>query len=107
MRRNTISIIGSAGLIPCELGRTVGILSCALSKAGFDLVIGGMGGVMRGVARGHSRSAKATNLVHIEPGWGVLLGTGSAPGEYRLHEPLFNEEPFGDPLSGYCRLRVR
>lgn len=69
MRRNTVAIIGSAGLISCELRRTVETLACALSDAGFDLVTGGMDGVMRAVARGHSRSTRDTNLVHIEPGW--------------------------------------
>lgn len=70
MRRNTVAIIGSAGTIPRELRRTVETLACALSDAGFDLVTGGMDGVMRAVARGHGQSAGATNLVHIEPGWG-------------------------------------
>ena len=70
MRRNTVAIIGSAGVIPCELRRTVETLACALSDAGFDLVTGGMDGVMRAVARGYGRSTGATNLVHIEPGWG-------------------------------------
>ncbi len=69
MRRNTVAIIGSAGLISCELRRTLETLACALSDAGFDLVTGGMDGVMRAVARGHNRSARDTNLVHIEPGW--------------------------------------
>ena len=70
MRRNTVAIIGSAGTIPCELRRTVETLACVLSDAGFDLVTGGMDGIMRAVARGHSRSVAGTNLVHIEPGWG-------------------------------------
>ena len=70
MRRNTVAIVGSAGAIPCELRRTVETLARTLSDAGFDLVTGGMDGVMRAVARGHGRSTGATNLVHIEPGWG-------------------------------------
>ncbi len=70
MRRNVIAVIGSAGKISSELRQTVENLSRALSDAGFDLVTGGMDGVMRAVARGHGQSAKSTNLVHIEPGWG-------------------------------------
>lgn len=70
MGRNVIAIIGSAGKISGELRQTVENLSRALSDAGFDLVTGGMDGVMRAVARGHGQSAKPTNLVHIEPGWG-------------------------------------
>lgn len=70
MRRNTVAIIGSAGTISRELRRTVETLACALSDAGFDLVTGGMDGVMRAVARGHGRSAGTANLVHVEPGWG-------------------------------------
>lgn len=69
MRRNVVAIIGSAGKISDELRKTVENLSSALSDVGFDLVTGGMDGVMRAVARGHSQSAKSTNLVHIEPGW--------------------------------------
>ena len=70
MRRNTVAIIGSAGRIPCGLRRTVETLAGALCDAGFDLVTGGMDGIMRAVARGHDRSGAATNLIHIEPGWG-------------------------------------
>lgn len=70
MRRNTVAIIGSAGTIPRGLRRTVETLACALSDAGFDLVTGGMDGVMRAVARGHGRSSGNTNLIHLEPGWG-------------------------------------
>lgn len=70
MRRNVVAIIGSAGVIPCELRRTIEALARALGDAGFDLVTGGMDGVMRAVARGHGRSTGNTNLVHLEPGWG-------------------------------------
>lgn len=70
MRRNTVAIIGSAGTIPRELRHTVEKLALTLCDAGFDLVTGGMDGVMRAAARGHNRSAAATNLIHIEPGWG-------------------------------------
>ena len=82
MRRNVVAIIGSAGEIPHELRRTVETLACALAGAGFDLVTGSMDGVMRAVARGHARSAAATHLVHIEPGWGrpmVARGMESRP----------------------------
>ena len=70
MRRNTIALIGSAGTIPGKLRRAVETLAFLLSDAGFDLVTGGMDGIMRAVARGHSQSAAGTNLVQIEPGWG-------------------------------------
>ncbi len=70
MRRNIVAIIGSAGVISSELRRMVEALACALGNAGFDLVTGGMDGVMRAAARGHRHSVGSTNLVHIEPGWG-------------------------------------
>jgi len=38
--------------------------------AGFDLITGGMDGIMRSVARGHDQAARTTKLIHIEPGWG-------------------------------------
>ncbi len=69
MRRNVVAIIGSAGVITPALRRTVEALACALGNAGFDLVTGGMDGVMRAAARGHERAKGLTNLVHIEPGW--------------------------------------
>ncbi len=70
MRRNVVAIVGSAGAIPHELRRTVEALAQALSDTGFDLVTGGMDGVMRAAARGHGLSSSGASLVHIEPGWG-------------------------------------
>ena len=70
MRRNSIAIIGAAGAITGKLRATVENLALELSNAGFDLVTGGMDGVMRAVARGHSLASGSTSLVHIEPGWG-------------------------------------
>ena len=70
MRRNTVAVIGSAGVVPASVRRVAESLGCALAEAGFDIVTGGMDGVMRAVARGHGRSRRATNLVHVEPGWG-------------------------------------
>ena len=70
MRRNVVAIVGSAGTIPRELRRRAEVLARALGDAGFDLVTGGMDGVMRAAARGHGRSVGGANLVHIEPGWG-------------------------------------
>ena len=70
MRRHVVAIIGSAGALPRDLRHTVEALALALSNANFDLVTGGMDGVMRAVARGHRQSSSSSNLVHIEPGWG-------------------------------------
>jgi uncharacterized protein (TIGR00725 family) len=67
--RNVIAIIGSAGKIDNELRLQVEELAMRLADIGFDLVTGGMNGVMRAVARGHSRSDSDSNLIHIEPGW--------------------------------------
>ena len=69
--RNVIAIIGSAGKLSDELRKQVEELSSELSRIGFDLVTGGMGGVMRAVARGHHGSRSASKLTHIDPGWGV------------------------------------
>jgi len=68
--RNVIAIIGSAGKITDGLRIQVEDLAERLSNAGFDLVTGGMSGVMRAVARGHSKSESETKLIHVEPGWG-------------------------------------
>ena len=70
MRRNVVAIIGKAGAISGELRRSVERMARQLADTGFDLVTGGMDGVMRAAARGHSQSAGGTQLVHIEPGWG-------------------------------------
>ena len=69
--RNVIAIIGSAGKLPDELRKQVEKLSSELSRNGFDLVTGGMGGVMRAVARGHHGSRSISKLTHIDPGWGL------------------------------------
>ena len=69
--RNVIAIIGSAGKLPDELRKQVEALSSELSSLGFDLVTGGMGGVMRAVARGHHGSGSASKLTHVDPGWGL------------------------------------
>jgi uncharacterized protein (TIGR00725 family) len=66
---NVIAIIGSAGKIENELRIQVEELAECLSNAGFNLVTGGMDGVMRAVARGHSKSESKTKLIHVEPGW--------------------------------------
>lgn len=68
--RNVIAIIGTAGKLSDELRRDVECLSQQLAESGFDLVTGGMSGVMRAVARGRSKSASNGHLTHIEPGWG-------------------------------------
>ena len=70
MTRNVVAVVGSAGEIPDELRRLAESLARALAKSGFDLVTGGMDGVMRAVARGHRQATTETNLTHIEPGWG-------------------------------------
>lgn len=70
MKRNVVAVVGSAGNISDELRRLAESLARALAEAGFDLVTGGMGGVMRAVAKGHRDAARATSLIHIEPGWG-------------------------------------
>ena len=70
MTRNVVAVIGSAGEIPDETRRLAESLAQALTNSGFDLVTGGMGGVMRAVARGHRQAESATNLTHVEPGWG-------------------------------------
>ena len=70
MRRNVIAIVGAAGAISGDLRRDVERMARKLADAGFDLVTGGMDGVMRAVARGHGQSAANTQLLHIEPGWG-------------------------------------
>jgi uncharacterized protein (TIGR00725 family) len=66
---NVIAIIGSAGKITDELRIQVEELSERLSRAGFNLVSGGLNGIMRAVARGHSKSESETKLIHVEPGW--------------------------------------
>jgi len=68
--RNVVAIIGSAGKISEDLRLQVEELAKRLSNSGFDLVTGGMDGVMRAVARGHSKSHSSSKLVHVEPGWG-------------------------------------
>jgi len=69
--RNVIAIIGSAGKLSDDLRKQVEELSSELSRIGFDLVTGGMGGVMRAVARGHHGSSGASKLTHVDPGWGL------------------------------------
>lgn len=69
MRRNVVAIVGSAGAIPSALRQAVESLAVGLASAGFDLVTGGMDGVMRAAARGHARAGSPTNLIHVEPGW--------------------------------------
>lgn len=68
MRRNVVAIVGSAGAISAPLRQAVESLAAALASAGFDLVTGGMDGVMRAAARGHARAGSPTNLIHVEPG---------------------------------------
>lgn len=70
MRRNVVAIVGAAGTIGDELRRTVEQIARKLADAGFDLVTGGMDGVMRATAHGHSQSRSGTHLIHVEPGWG-------------------------------------
>lgn len=70
MRRNTVAIVGAAGAIPDPVRRQTEALAAALADANFDLVTGGMDGVMRAVSRGRGRSANDVNLVHIESGEG-------------------------------------
>ena len=70
MTRNVVAVVGSAGDISHEMRRLAESLAHALATSGFDLVTGGMDGVMRAVARGHRQAATETNLIHVEPGWG-------------------------------------
>ena len=55
MRRNVVAVVGSAGEISASLRQAVESLATELANAGFDLVTGGMDGVMRAAARGHAR----------------------------------------------------
>ena len=70
MRRNMIAIVGAAGAIPDAVRRQTEALAAALADANFDLVTGGMDGVMRAVSRGRGRAATDGHLVHIESGEG-------------------------------------
>ena len=70
MRRNTIAIIGSAGPLDEKIRKKVEELTYVLCKEGFDIVTGGLDGIMRAVSRGHFLSPIKTNLTHILPGWG-------------------------------------
>ena len=69
MRRFTVAIIGSASGLTRTDRIEVEKLSQFLAIEGCDLVTGGMGGVMRAVARGHYRSNSCTSLIHLTPGW--------------------------------------
>ena len=69
MRRFTIAIIGSASGLTKTDRMEVEKLSQFLALEGCDLVTGGMGGVMRAVARGHYRSNSCSSLIHLTPGW--------------------------------------
>tara|TARA_B100001564_G_scaffold22553_1_gene16846 strand:- start:222 stop:1244 length:1023 start_codon:yes stop_codon:yes gene_type:complete len=69
MRRFTIAIIGSASGLTKKDRMEVEKLSQFLAIEGCDLVTGGMGGVMRAVARGHYRSNSCSSLIHLTPGW--------------------------------------
>ena len=70
MRRNTVAIIGSAGFLDVKIRKKVEELVYALCKEGFDIVTGGLDGIMRAASRGHFLSPIKTNLTHILPGWG-------------------------------------
>lgn len=70
MTRNVVAVVGSASGVSDEVRCLAESLARALSEAGFDLVTGGMGGVMRAVACGHRTASTGTNLIHVEPGWG-------------------------------------
>ena len=70
MRRNMIAIVGAAGAIPAAVRQQTEALAEALADANFDLVTGGMDGVMRAVSRGRGRSGNDVDLVHIESGEG-------------------------------------
>lgn len=70
MRRNTVAIVGAAGAIPDPVRRQTEALAAALADANFDLVTGGMDGVMRAVSCGRGRSESDVDLVHIESGEG-------------------------------------
>lgn len=69
MRRFTVAIIGSASGLTRTDRIEVEKLSQFLAIEGCDLVTGGMGGVMRAVARGHYRSNSCSSLIHLTPGW--------------------------------------
>lgn len=70
MRRNMVAIVGAAGAIPDSVRHQTEALAAAFADANFDLVTGGMDGVMRAVARGQGRSDNDVDLVHIESGEG-------------------------------------
>ncbi len=65
-----VAIVGAAGAIPAPVRLQTEALAEALADANFDLVTGGMDGVMRAVSRGRGRSGNDVNLVHIESGEG-------------------------------------
>ena len=69
MHPNVVAIVGSAGKIPAPLRRLAEELAAELSARGFDLVAGGMDGVMRAVAKGCAGSTGG-RLVAMHPGWG-------------------------------------
>ena len=65
-----VAIVGAAGAIPAAVRQQTEALAEALADANFDLVTGGMDGVMRAVSRGRGRSGNDVDLVHIESGEG-------------------------------------
>lgn len=67
--RNVVAVVGSAGDVAESVRETAQALGQALAEAGFDIVTGGMDGVMRAVAYGHRQASRTTNLIHVEPGW--------------------------------------
>ena len=75
-----VAIVGAAGAIPAAVRRQTEALATALADANFDLVTGGMDGVMRAAARGRGRSDNDVHLVHIESGEGRAWQRNPHPG---------------------------
>lgn len=81
-----VALVGAAGVIPDPVRRQTEALAKALADANFDLVTGGMDGVMRAAARGLGRSDNEVHLLHIESGEGRAWQRNPHPaGVVRTH----------------------
>jgi hypothetical protein len=69
MKRPTLGVCGAA-TADADLARLAETLGAAVWRAGFDLVCGGLGGVMDAAARGYAeaRGAGAGTVIGILPG---------------------------------------
>lgn len=70
MRRNVVAIVGASGAIPAAVRQQAEALAATLTDANFDLVTGGMDGVMCITAHGRARSENEAHLGHIKSGEG-------------------------------------